>query len=257
MKNYQKNFVLPISLGIIALLVISGSVYMYQNKKMVAPAQTKLTDQNAINSVTTIPDSTSTEPSIYITMRGLPTNHVYAGQSAGVNFSGTQPSLCRSPNSCESYINFGGIDIQIGLGSWGFTVPQLSPGIYQVYQESPATGWKGSSISVTILNPHPSIATTTSSSVCEENEKSAFSNNNEYVAGNVEVSFGDSVPLTVAENILINLGYSYTNTLVDSFPRLHILTAIVPVGQEISAACKILSNQNVSRVAPNGISHAN
>ena len=40
MKNNQKGFIVPLLLAIIALLVIGGGVYIYQNKKAEAPAQT-------------------------------------------------------------------------------------------------------------------------------------------------------------------------------------------------------------------------
>jgi hypothetical protein len=101
--------------------------------------------------------TTSNLGSITITTPNLPVNQVYAGQQATINFSGVQPSLCRSPTSCESEINFGGKDIEIGLGSWNFTVPQLSPGVYSVYEESAATGWKGDITYVTVLPSIPSI----------------------------------------------------------------------------------------------------
>ncbi len=38
MKNSQKGFVVPLIIAIIVLLVISGSVYIYKNKKAEAPA---------------------------------------------------------------------------------------------------------------------------------------------------------------------------------------------------------------------------
>ena len=38
MKNSQKGFVVPLLLVIIAVLVIGGGVYVYENKKTEAPA---------------------------------------------------------------------------------------------------------------------------------------------------------------------------------------------------------------------------
>src|SRR3989344_2641973 len=37
MKNSQKGFVVPLLVGIIALLVIGGGVYIYENKKVETP----------------------------------------------------------------------------------------------------------------------------------------------------------------------------------------------------------------------------
>ena len=40
MKNKQKGFVVPLLIAIIALLIIGGGVYIYENKKAEAPALT-------------------------------------------------------------------------------------------------------------------------------------------------------------------------------------------------------------------------
>ena len=49
MKNLQKGFVVPLLLGIIALLVIGGGVYIYQNKKAEVPSTNTNTEVNSEN----------------------------------------------------------------------------------------------------------------------------------------------------------------------------------------------------------------
>lgn len=70
MKNQNKGFVVPVLLGIIALLVIGGGVYMYNNKKAetpLAPTDTSVQTTNQIqqNAVVNTPNpSTSSNDGI-------------------------------------------------------------------------------------------------------------------------------------------------------------------------------------------------
>ena len=65
MKNQNKGFIVPFLLGIIVLLVISGGVYMYENKKAEAPAapidtSTQTTNQVQQNATQNPPVPTNT-----------------------------------------------------------------------------------------------------------------------------------------------------------------------------------------------------
>lgn len=51
MKNNQKGFIVPILLAIIALLVIGGGAYIYQNKKAEAPAPVDNTETQQTNQI--------------------------------------------------------------------------------------------------------------------------------------------------------------------------------------------------------------
>ena len=47
MENSQKGFVVPLLIAIIAVLVIGGGVYIYENKKTEVPAVVDTTTQQA------------------------------------------------------------------------------------------------------------------------------------------------------------------------------------------------------------------
>ncbi len=69
MKNSQKGFIVPLSIAVIALLVIGGSVYIYKNKKVEAPVivdtETQQSNQNQQQTNTqTLPVTTQQNSSV-------------------------------------------------------------------------------------------------------------------------------------------------------------------------------------------------
>lgn len=51
MKNLQKGFIVSAFIAVIALLVIGGGVYVYENKKVEVPVSNVNTDVQATNQV--------------------------------------------------------------------------------------------------------------------------------------------------------------------------------------------------------------
>ena len=48
-NNFKKGFIVSVILGIISLLLIGGGVYLYKNKKAVAPTvETEQSNQNQL-----------------------------------------------------------------------------------------------------------------------------------------------------------------------------------------------------------------
>ena len=132
-------------------------------------------------------------------------------------------------------------------------LPSGSPvGLYNPTNANPSPQATGTVRTQSQSNNVPQV-----SQACLTNQSAKFANAGQYVKGNVEVTYKTSVTLSAAEKILTDLGYGFTSTLVDSFGRLHSLTATVPSGSEITASCIILNNANVVQTDPNGISHAN
>jgi hypothetical protein len=92
------------------------------------------------------------------------------------------------------------------------------------------------------------------SSTCLNDQSKKFGG--EYVKGDILVTYKDTVAIDIAESILAKSSFSYSTTLVDSFPRLHTLVAIVPPGSEIASSCRLLVDPDVLYAGPNGITHA-
>ncbi|GEM_PF-2349031 len=88
MKNSQKGFVVPLLVAIIALLVIGGGVYLYENKKAEVPAVVDNTTQQSNQIQQANPQSNNTAP--------VPT--------AQNNQSSVKPSITiLSPNGGENW----------------------------------------------------------------------------------------------------------------------------------------------------------
>ncbi|TSC71316.1 MAG: hypothetical protein G01um101448_1229 [Parcubacteria group bacterium Gr01-1014_48] len=133
MKNLQKGFIVPALLVIIALLVIGGGVYVYENKKSETPVPSTTDTQNPPVTTQQIPPPANTNPvKSSITIMSPNGQEVWAdGSSQTIRWTSkgsdaTQPveiDLLRKTSADTQFWNIGTIATnQSGSGSYTWKV---------------------------------------------------------------------------------------------------------------------------------------
>ncbi len=132
MNNSQKGFVVPLLIGIVALLVIGGGVYIYQNEKIEVPEVVD-TSSNIIAPNTTQPSITILSPNGGEMWQE---GKVYPIRWSAKNISGNQ--IIKLVNSNNTVIRT--IDAKVNTVNGGTGLYQLSWSIPQEFVSEASPG---------------------------------------------------------------------------------------------------------------------